>query len=417
MWPQKPPQAQGDQAMSIAELVKKASSLIGGARAETASQRPPAASTQSAGADPAWYDLAETLLGLAEPDPRILTFFKATDLRPLPTSTDTPWGAAFIAHCLAECGDPRAARTIPNGSAAASSWRGWGAQLPPDAVNVPVGAIVVLAPRPGTGASGHVGFFERFDGGSVWLLGGNHDNAVSRKAFERSRIVAIGWLDLKPAAKVDHGADPHPSAGRWISDAAFDLIVESEVTGRKTYEKKYRRPEWPGLSSGITIGIGYDVGYATEAQLVGDWGGVMDDTTIRALRPAIGVTGTRAQELLSDVREKVDIPWEAAIQVHRTKVIPRWVAAVERALPNCNRLPSDCLGALVSLTYNRGASFSKAGDRYSEMRAIKACMAAEDFAAIPGQIRAMGRLWPNALGLRRRREREAALFEAGLSEV
>jgi uncharacterized protein (TIGR02594 family) len=392
--------------MSIAGLVKKASSFISPPRAA------PAAAPQVSAADPAWYDVAETLIGVAEPDPRILTFFEATDLRPLPSSTQTPWGAAFIAHCLAECGDPRITRTIPNAAATASSWRGWGTQLPADRTDIPVGAIVVLAPRPGTGSSGHVGFFERFESANVWLLGGNHENAVSRRPFERSRIISIGWLDLKPAAKAELASSP--ASSRCISDEPFNLIVECEVTSRKVYDQKYRRPEWPGLSSGLTIGIGYDVGYATEKQLAADWSGVIDASMLSALRPAIGVTGPRAQELLALIRARVNIPWEAAIQVHRTKVIPRWVAIVEKALPNARRLPPDCLGALVSLTYNRGASFAKAGDRYREMRAIKDCMAREDFAAIPGHIRAMTRLWPNTAGLRRRREQEAALFERGL---
>ena len=45
-----------------------------------------------------------------------------------------------------------------------------------------------------------------------------------------------------------------------ISQAAIDLIVREEVSGKEVYERNYRRPEWPGGSSGVTIGIGYDVG-------------------------------------------------------------------------------------------------------------------------------------------------------------
>jgi hypothetical protein len=48
------------------------------------------------------------------------------------------------------------------------------------------------------------------------------------------------------------------------------------------------------------------------------------------------------------------------------------------------------------------------------MRAIKAHMSVRRFQSIPGEIRAMKRLWPNTLGLRIRREREAELFEDGL---
>ena len=47
-----------------------------------------------------------------------------------------------------------------------------------------------------------------------------------------------------------------------------------------------------------------------------------------------------------------------------TEAPPRWVALVEGALVNTNRLGPASLGALVSLTYNRGASNPKLGDRY-----------------------------------------------------
>src|SRR5262249_44705866 len=107
--------------------------------------------------------------------------------------------------------------------------------------------------------------------------------------------------------------------------------------------------------------------------------------------------------------------WDEAISVHRNKVIPKWISVVEASLSNTNLLSADRLGALVSLTYNRGASFSSSGDRYREMRAIKADMQAKAFSEVPTQIRSMERLWPTVAGLRIRREREAQLFEAGLT--
>jgi GH24 family phage-related lysozyme (muramidase) len=71
----------------------------------------------------------------------------------------------------------------------------------------------------------------------------------------------------------------------------------------------------------------------------------------------------------------------------------------------------------VSLVFNRGASFSRPGDRFREMRAIKAHMAGEAFGKIPSELRSMKRLWPDSSGLRRRREDEARLFEEGLTTV
>lgn len=199
-----------------------------------------------------------------------------------------------------------------------------------------------------------------------------------------------------------------------ISKAAFDLIVAEEVSGEAVYRKRYTRPEWPGGASGVTIGIGYDVGYASEARLIADWSGHIPAAMIGVLTAACGVKGAAAKTLCAEIRNLVDVPWEAAIAVFETVDVPRWESLVRQKLANTELLHPDSLGAEVSLAYNRGASFGDAGDRYSEMRAIAADMQARAFALIPGEFRAMKRLWPNVAGLKGRREREAALFERGL---
>jgi hypothetical protein len=51
------------------------------------------------------------------------------------------------------------------------------------------------------------------------------------------------------------------------------------------------------------------------------------------------------------------------------------------------------------------------------MRNIKAHMAAKAFGKVPKEFRSMARLWPNMRGLQKRREREARLFEKGLSAL
>jgi len=236
-------------------------------------------------------------------------------------------------------------------------------------------------------------------------------------AQARSDREGLAWLaEERQAARTGlEAAQPGgaPSATP-ISRAAFDLIVEFEVSSRQLYEARYRTPIWPGGQSGVTVGIGYDVGYATGAMLESDFGETIPDRMIDALKTAIGVTGTAARALAQSLAGEVDVPWAAAISVHRVKVMPRWVGVVERGLPNTSEVGPDCLGALVSLTYNRGASFSKAGDRYREMRAIKACMQTRDFDRIPAEFRSMKRIWPTVPGLQKRREREARLFEAGL---
>ena len=199
-----------------------------------------------------------------------------------------------------------------------------------------------------------------------------------------------------------------------ISQAAIDLIIREEVSSEKVYRKRYTRPEWPGVQSGVTIGIGYDVGYSTPSRLRSDWQGRIPDGMIVALSRACGVTGGSAASLTKQLRSQVVVPWEAAISNFADVVLPRWIKTVTDKLPNCDKLHPDCLGALVSLAYNRGPSFGNSGDRYREMRAIRALMASGNFGAIPAQFRSMKRIWPHVKGLQDRREREARLFESGL---
>lgn len=205
---------------------------------------------------------------------------------------------------------------------------------------------------------------------------------------------------------------------KLISDAARDLIVSEEVSSKATYEARYQRPEWPGGGSGITIGIGYDVGAGVRnsGQLRADWGNRIPDSMIEVLVPCIGVTGESAARLLAGIRPSVNVPWVAAIDVFDAVDVPRWYAICVKALPNFDLLSLDCKGVLLSLAYNRGASFAKDGDRYTEMRAIKTHMIAKAFDKIPAELRAMKRLWPSQSmrGLVLRREHEARLFEQGL---
>lgn len=200
-----------------------------------------------------------------------------------------------------------------------------------------------------------------------------------------------------------------------LSQRALDMIVEFSVTSRQVYDDRYRRPTWPGGDSGIVIGIGYDLGEASKPLLKSDWAGSLAAETIAALEPAAGVKAGAAAALVGTLAAVVDVAWEAAIAVHGGKVIPRLTDAVVRALPNCRMLSPDCLGALVSLSRDRGVTYQQAGDRFTEMRAIREHMTALHFSRIAGEIRAMKRLSPDHAAFTDRREREAKFFEDGLA--
>jgi len=200
-----------------------------------------------------------------------------------------------------------------------------------------------------------------------------------------------------------------------ISDKAFNKIIGYEVTGRYAYDRGLCHPTHPGGLSGVTIGFGYDLGQEHNFDV--DWSGVLDEATIQALHPFVGLTGNQVSLGDIDSLSGVNVTWDQAMSVYRHVTLPKYVDMTVRALPNCDMLNPTCLGALVSLVYNRGPSFQKAGDWYHEMRQIRDAMEIHDFASIPVYIRKMARLWEGKPGLRGvciRRGDEADLFQEGL---
>ena len=201
-----------------------------------------------------------------------------------------------------------------------------------------------------------------------------------------------------------------------ISQRAFDLIVAEETGGEVYYKQTEHSATWPGGASGVTIGIGYDCGYETAETIEADWNARLPEATVAQLCTIAGIRGTPARSYAKELHDVIEVPWLVALDVFRSRDVPRWEKRVQSALRNTDQLSGDSFGALVSLAFNRGASFHQPGDRYSEMRAIASLMATRQFAQIPAQIRAMARLWPTTKDLRDRRQHEAALFEDGLKQ-
>jgi GH24 family phage-related lysozyme (muramidase) len=226
--------------------------------------------------------------------------------------------------------------------------------------------------------------------------------------------------DERKQFEADHPTGPAPTLlgpVQPISDRAIQLIIAFEITSEALYDRLYQRPTWPKGKSGVTIGIGYDLGYVQAAQIGRDWTASLGAPAVGTLSRVCGLTGETAHQALQQVTG-VTVPFSAASSVFQQTSVPRTTTETANALPGSDALSPDCMGALVSLVYNRGPSFSADGDRYTEMRAIKADVSQKNFKDIPAQLRSMKRLWasdPNAAGLVRRRELEALLFEQGLS--
>jgi GH24 family phage-related lysozyme (muramidase) len=194
-----------------------------------------------------------------------------------------------------------------------------------------------------------------------------------------------------------------------ISKRAIDFIIQHEVGGRNVYDKKYSKPTWAGGESGLTIGLGFDVGYCTEKELFATWKD-LNLNFLNALKRFCGIKGEKVKPMMKGEVLNVVIPYNIAYDVFVKVSIPKFYAQTKKIYPQLEELNEDTQGALVSMVYNRGASLQ--GDSRKEMRAIVDLVAKKDYEGIADQIEASKRLWEQRGldGLVIRREAEADMI-------
>jgi putative peptidoglycan binding protein len=216
-------------------------------------------------------------------------------------------------------------------------------------------------------------------------------------------IDAATWQRLR--------ALPEPSPD--IPTRAVAFIAREEVGGRAYYDTQCMRPTWPGGARGVTIGVGYDLGY--QSGFAAHWSDVLTPAQVAALRPWLGVKGQAAAAGPAQLMG-ITIPWHAAWMAYTRRTLPQEIAATRATFTGPVSMRPLCLGVPVSLVYNRGTAMNDTpgypGSR-KEMRDIRDAIAARRLADIPGALIAMKRLWPEGNGPRGRRDREAKLFEEG----
>ena len=206
-----------------------------------------------------------------------------------------------------------------------------------------------------------------------------------------------------------------------LSKKSLDLILEFEVGGGENYYNKFlKNPAWPGEQSGVTIGVGYDLGYVNKTEFTNDWKDLPQKDFDR-LYKVVGIKGYNAKNLIRGLRDIV-IPWNLSLKVFNNKTVTKFYNLTRQTFPNFDNLPEDAKGGLVSLVFNRGAALE--GDRRREMKLIRDGMRITNtfdqkaLTFIANQIRNMKRIWAGGSiekGMNRRRDAEAKLIEDSLN--
>ena len=200
---------------------------------------------------------------------------------------------------------------------------------------------------------------------------------------------------------------PPAATAFLLSTGGYNLILDFETGGRSGYDP---HPEWPGGASGVTIGVGYDLGYYSPTVILHDWNEITPTANCARLARVSGKTGQRAHTLLSSVVD-IYVQWEIATRVFNNVDVAREFANAKRAMPGFEELRPNAEAALISLGFNRGWSFI--GDNRREMRDIRDDgVPHRDYERIAFDLRKMERVWRGTSierGMVRRREAEAKL--------
>jgi len=200
-----------------------------------------------------------------------------------------------------------------------------------------------------------------------------------------------------------------------INKKSIDFIIQHEAGGRAYYDKVLQKPTWPGGESGITIGLGYDLGYNSEKQFNLDWGKTLTEANIKTLKTVLGLKGEKAKISLKGELLNIRIPYNIAYDVFVKCSVPRFYKLALSIYPEMVNLNEDTQGALVSMIFNRGASLN--GDSRKEMRSIVEFVKNKDYEGIAEEVEKSKRLWEHKGldGLVIRREAEADMIRDSIA--
>jgi hypothetical protein len=184
-------------------------------------------------------------------------------------------------------------------------------------------------------------------------------------------------------------------------------IVEWETGGPRYYNRYLTTPLNPvNDASGLTVGVGYDLGYYTPDQIRADWKGYIPEDDIEKLASVSGLKGREAAGKHRGV-VGVTISYEVALAQFTKVTLPIWLMKAYKLWPNFDALNDRQKTALVSLTFNRGTSL--VGSTRSEMKEVHDNLERGNTRPVAGLIKQMALRSP-LKGVQLRRKQEGELF-------
>lgn len=198
---------------------------------------------------------------------------------------------------------------------------------------------------------------------------------------------------------------------RSFLDYDWTTVINFESGGENYYNKYLKSVSWPGGASGLTIGIGADLGYMSRLEFEEYFSGFFTKEESAKLVSVIGLKSEKARAALSFVRG-IKLPWEDAMSAFLNWTLPKFWNLTKNLWPGFDSLCEASQIALVSLVFNRGTSTK--GSSRVEMKNIKQLVLKKDYSGIANEIRSMKRLWLGKKldGLMRRRDLEAKMIES-----
>jgi len=225
------------------------------------------------------------------------------------------------------------------------------------------------------------------------------------------------WLHKTAAKHVGPGSKhPDPTLVlTGIPKEAVALILSYEISDKCYYDRYLKKPTYPGGASGVTIGVGYDLGYASRTKIAKDWGPYVSKEVLERLVDVAGKKRTDARNAVRHMKD-IEIPYDVAREVFVKVTLPNYIAQTKKAFPGSEDLNPLCFGALVSIVFNRGGSLR--GATRAEMKRIHDAIVAQHpelpklYDYIADEVVAMKRLWyhKGLNGLLARRDSEAKLI-------